>query len=123
MAETYSDGAPYKVICCAGSLIFNNRIKRHVPRRYPGPDQLLGHINHLDGNTIYVAPKPLDDIPTPYTIIEESAVPSNRTDMGQYSRAIKSVTTPVQHVQESPTSSDSTARLWRGKTFGGRIKF
>lgn len=114
MAETYSKSSSFHLICCSGNLSFQQQIKRHVPARYPGPDQLLGHINHMDGNTIYVSPLPLDDFPTPYVTMEESAAFTSRTDVGQFGRLLKSTTTPIKNPVDSPTSSTATAYLWQG---------
>jgi hypothetical protein len=105
-----------------GHLKFRQSFLYDTPQIAAGPDTHRGHINYMNGNTVIIQPKPLDAL---QPILEIRAdIPAPRFWMGQEGRMIKDPAYPIQPVVESPTSSDSTAGIWkRGKTFAGKIKF
>lgn len=105
-----------------GHLKFRQLFLYDAPETVAGPDPNPGHINYVDGATVILPPKPLDAL---QPILEVRAdIPAPGPLLGQEGVLAKDTDYPIKPVVESPTSSDSTAGLWRkGKTFAGKIKF
>jgi hypothetical protein len=105
-----------------GHLKFRQSFVYNTPQIAGGPDPHRGHINYVNGNTVIIQPKPRDAL---QPILEIRAdIPAPGVNLGQEGRMLKDIAFPIKPVVESPTSSDSTAGIWkRGKTFAGKIKF
>jgi len=111
-----------------GRIKFRQTFKYNAKEDVPGPDTFPGHINHeqpapeTPGVTVMLPPKTRDEL---QDIIEHRAeAPAATFDSGQEGRMVKDPATDPVPIVESPTSSDSTAGIWRrGKVFAGKIRF
>ena len=105
-----------------GHLKFRQSFLYDAPQVVAGPDPHTGHINYINGATVVISPKPQDAL---QPILEVRAdIPAPRFQMGQEGVLAKDPAYPIKPIVESPTSSDSTAGIWRrGKVFAANIKF
>jgi hypothetical protein len=94
-----------------GLLKFRQKYTYDAPEVVPGPDPNTGHINYENGITVIIAPKPRDAL---QNVLEIRAdIPAPTYAAGQEGRLVKDPAFPIKPIVESPTSSDSTAALWR----------
>lgn len=118
MAEGYYTSSKYKVLGPLGPLAFQLKAKRHKPAQVASSDTQTGHINHLNGNTIYVPPLTRDDFPPNLTNLETASY-ANRTDVGGYSRVVRDTTVPITPITEPATATNKNLKLWERKKLPG----
>lgn len=111
-----------------GHLKFRQSFTYNAKTDVAGPDPFTGHISYAQpdpdtpGNTVMLPPVPRDFL---QDVIEHRAeAPAATIDSGQEGHMLKDPAFDPVPIVESPTSSDSTAGVWRrGKVFAGKIKF
>jgi hypothetical protein len=105
-----------------GHLKFRQSFVYDTPQVAGAPDPHRGHINYVNGATVILPPKPQDALQPNLEI--RADIPAPRFQGGQEGLLVKDPAYSIKPIVESPTSSDSTAGIWRhGKTFAGKIKF